>query len=882
MRTLAYLPLFLFLPFFVFSQNCKLSVDSGYPNVNSPKCGENNGLIEIKASGNGTVMYKMNNGTFQESGLFENLGPGLYEITMKDDECEIPFTTILEVQTRVEIKDIIVKNSTCNLSDGTLTIVAEGENIQYSLDGKKYQNSPKFEGLKGGTYAVFVKDKKGCDDVEKAVVVLNGTINVKKITQKNTSCGQDLGEILVSATGYGKVQYRLEGVNDWSTTNSFTNLSKGSYKVQIKDDANCVITRTINITSGFPYKLSVKDADCGSDNGEIIAKVTSVGNYTYSIDGGGTYQSSGHYKNLAPGTYQIWMDDVVNGCRIKRTVVIKEDPKFKIKIEDIVATDCATNNGSVRVTADSEVKNFQIILKDEIISENESGEFKNLGSGQYIVKVFDKFDCELSSTFTISEKNDVDIKKITPTGTACKKNEGEVKINAISKVGASLSYILDGDRTSIIPFFDQLAPGEHIIKVVSEHGCELERKFLVPEYNPISITRIDTEPTSTDCSKDGVIQVWVNGTSLEYSLDGENYQQSPRFEGLPPGVYVVYVREKGGCEKRSGDILLPKILDFKGVEVENETCKSGNGTVLMDAVGRQIQYSIDGVNYQKEPKFENLSEGNYTAFVRDKDGCVLTKKFDVKNIGDPKILNIVPNRTRCGEDNGSVTFTSLSDSDTYSINGGQFQIERKFENLPAGVHTITVRDENGCENSFEFVIQDSEAIALELIINPTICDSKNGSIEIIATGGIGELEYSIETVEGLVNISVPFSSNSVFKNLDEGQYRISVRDSVGCIESEEVGISEDCYALFPKAFAPNYNRQNECYRIQFYRPVQMDLYQIFDRWGNKVFESKNFVSTELDKWWKGQDADIGTYMVFAEYTLDEKQRNYSGSFELLR
>lgn len=882
MRTLAYLPLFLFLPFFVFSQNCKLAVDSGYPNVNSPKCGESNGLIEIKASGNGTVMYKLNNGAFQESGLFENLGPGLYEITMKDNDCEIPFTTILEVQTRVEIKDIVIKNATCNLADASLTVVAEGTNVQYSLDGKNYQKSPTFDGLKGGTYAVFVKDKNGCADVEKALVVLNGTIAVKKVSRKNTPCGQSIGEISAEATGYGNVQFRLEGVTDWMPNGLFQNLPKGSYKLQIKDDAGCIITRGVNITSGFPYKLSAKDADCGSENGEILAQVTSTGTYAYTIDGGQTYQKDGLFQNLAPGTYQVWMDDVVNGCRIKRTVVINEDPKFKIKIENVVDTDCATNNGSVLVTADDEVKNFQIILNDKVVSENTSGQFNNLAAGKYIIKVFDKFDCELSSGFTIKEKNDIEIRDITPTGTACRKNEGEVQINAVSNVGVALTYELNGNRTSIVPYFDKLTPGEHTLKVISENGCELEKKFTVPEYNPISFTRIDTEPTSTDCSKDGVIQVWVNGTGLEYSLDGKQYQKEPRFEGLSPGVYVVYVREKGGCEKRSGDILLPKILEFKGVEVEDEKCRDQNGSVVMDAVGRQIKYSIDGQNYQDSPKFENLKEGKYIAYVRDKDGCVLTREFEVVNVGDPKVLDIQPTRTICGEDNGSVTFSSLSNSDTYSLNGGAFQSDRKFDNLSAGTHTITVKDENGCENNFEFEILGSQAIEIQLTINPTICDAKNGSIEVVATGGVGELEYSIETVKGLTKISVPFAKNNIFKNLDEGEYRIQVRDSIGCVETEIVGLSEDCYALFPKAFAPNYNSQNECYRIQFYRPVQMDLYQIFDRWGNKVFESKNFVSTELDKWWKGEDADIGTYMVYAKYTLDEEQRKYSGSFELLR
>ena len=54
----------------------------------------------------------------------------------------------------------------------TLNATGKG-NYHYSLDNKKYQDSPVFENLKRGIYTVYIKDKNGCGMVSQKVVLLN-------------------------------------------------------------------------------------------------------------------------------------------------------------------------------------------------------------------------------------------------------------------------------------------------------------------------------------------------------------------------------------------------------------------------------------------------------------------------------------------------------------------------------------------------------------------------------------------------------------------------------------------------------------------------------------------------------------------------------------
>lgn len=64
------------------------------------------------------------------------------------------------------------------------------------------------------------------------------------------------------------------------------------------------------------------------------------------------------------------------------------------------------------------------------------------------------------------------------------------------------------------------------------------------------------------------IEIIVDGRGdYEYSLDGIEYQDSPIFTGLLPGIYSIYVRDKSGCGAATGEVLLlmyPKFFTPNG------------------------------------------------------------------------------------------------------------------------------------------------------------------------------------------------------------------------------------------------------------------------------------------------------------------------------
>jgi len=145
---------------------CDGSFSLNIVNQSSVRC-ESTGSVEVSAQGqNGNVMYRLDSESFQNSGTFENLEAGTYQITAQDEAgCE----ATLSVTVDEEASDLtIISNSTspsgCSEATGSLTIEAQGGNpgYQYRIDAEPFQSSAEFSSLSPGEYTVVVQDANGC------------------------------------------------------------------------------------------------------------------------------------------------------------------------------------------------------------------------------------------------------------------------------------------------------------------------------------------------------------------------------------------------------------------------------------------------------------------------------------------------------------------------------------------------------------------------------------------------------------------------------------------------------------------------------------------------------------------------------------------------
>ena len=80
------------------------------------------------------------------------------------------------------------------------------------------------------------------------------------------------------------------------------------------------------------------------------------------------------------------------------------------------------------------------------------------------------------------------------------------------------------------------------------------------------------------------------------------------------------------------------------------------------------------------------------------------------------------------------------------MDGGAFTSETSYTDLPAGSHTLDIRDDNGCIFSTAVNISSNNGpTAVDLSANNAACGADNGRININdVTGGTAPYTYSLD------------------------------------------------------------------------------------------------------------------------------------------
>ena len=153
----------------------------------------------------------------------------------------------------------------------------------------------------------------------------------------------------------------------------------------------------------------------------------------------------------------------------------------------------------------------------------------------------------------------------------------------------------------------------------------------------------------------------------------------------------------------------PCFLSADASLIPASSSSASDGTILINAsngVG-PFQYSITGgLNFQDSNLFEGLAVGLYEVQVIDDNGCLYAFDLELEACG-LSVGTIVADESEFGLFDGSITVIvggALGGLE-YSIDEGlNWQSSNLFEDLGSGTYTLLVRDEQGCENSTEVVV----------------------------------------------------------------------------------------------------------------------------------------------------------------------------------
>lgn len=171
-------------------------------------------------------------------------------------------------------------------------------------------------------------------------IVINGTATP-------TSGGASAnGSISVSATGSTGFTFNNNG-GAFQAAGTFSNLAAGNYTITAKDDAGCTSTKSFTVAVGNCPAITISSVNIGSDKcsnntGKITVTANGSTGFTYTINGGTSYQASNIFSSLATGNFTIGVKDA-NGCVSTNTTTVpvaSSGPLFA-SVKALMLANCA-------------------------------------------------------------------------------------------------------------------------------------------------------------------------------------------------------------------------------------------------------------------------------------------------------------------------------------------------------------------------------------------------------------------------------------------------------------------------------------------------------------------------------------------------------------
>jgi len=360
-------------------------------------------------------------------------------------------------------------------------------------------------------------------------------------------------------------------------------------------------------------------------------------------------------------------------------------------------------------------------------------------SGEYHISVLDDLGCSFISKplFIDVELEVLDIQAILTDQTCAYISNGTIELSIDSP---NMPYIISWSNGANTAIIENLDAGTYSVTVTDSNGC-----FTTETYVLVPPEIIDATVTG-DCISG--VEVYVNdgfaGAVYQWYLDGVLI---PGAVGNPfaipsnaSGEYFVEVSNGTECTESypiQVDIEVD-VLDISGYVVGLTCFELSIGSISLDA--NQINFPLTYLwsNGETSADIDNLAAGSYTVTVTDANGCSGEMEFTV-NGPDPFINTLVVIQPDMGN-LGSATITSNGGVQPYTYQWSNGNTTNSDDNLSAGLYSITITDENGCQEILEF------EITTNFFVNTSFTDvscfgSCDGAISLSVDGP--DITYSV-------------------------------------------------------------------------------------------------------------------------------------------
>jgi gliding motility-associated-like protein len=392
--------------------------------------------------------------------------------------------------------------------------------------------------------------------------------------------------------------------------------------------------------------------------------------------------------------------------------------------------------------------------------------------------------------------------------------------------------------------------GKEIIPAGAVNGCDSIINVNFTFY-PASIGTI----TDTLCQTESIV---ING--ITYSKDN------------PTGTITIVKGSKNGC-----DSILNVNLYFFPVKTDTILVLPPDGDSVV----------INGVTFTKKNNIALTINPQQTI-----QGCLSYSYIIVQFPPDIISTNISVSPETCPGENDGIFILS-------AIKGCRNQIVKfkdlvyrdpalplVFNGLSPGKYELTIEGDEGCFYTESIIIKSSRSE--QFVIIKDLFSVEKGTVTEINPGISPRpaiIKWSPSTFLSCSDCIVPILSDSAVST----QYILTLTNADGCTFSYNIRleIREKLTSIvFPNIFTPNGDGKNDSWKVLFTKSEKINQLNIYDRWGNKVYEIISEPSIDYISW-EGNMGSIpvesGVYIYMAQIKNFNGQITYkTGDITLMR
>ena len=507
----------------------------------------------------------------------------------------------------------------------------------------------------------------------------------------------------------------------------------------------------------------------------LMAKITGGEQpYIWTWTGGLSGESP---KDVAPGTYSVTVTDVKGKARIGEIKV--PDPRIKVFAKQkrpISAPDMSDGAASLEILPNP-AGTKTIWDNGETLAIAEK-----LSAGEHTVTISDEKGCTVIAKVMISEVAQPVFASITEkVAIKCAGGNG---ILALEIKGGKKNYQIQWSNPSIVGEMpNNVTAGTYTVTVTDATKATCTAVITLKQPEALVVSALVQAPAST-IGGDGKALAQAKGGTGAFFFKWDNGETVFAATKLPAGDRSLTVTDANGCSTTALFVIPENVmtLTVNISEKEKIKCADGKSALTVEVKGGKGGPKFAWNNPAlsgKDPV--NVPAGDYVVTVTDVAGTTQTATIKVK-APQPLVASAIAQGVVSpgGSDGKALCSTSGGSIVGHSFLWDNGEITAATLRLNAGLHYVTVTDDNGCTATASVMMTET-VVPLEVSISEKTkikCVGDKAALVVQVSGGKANYKY------GWSNPALIGESTSAAA----GDYVLTVTDAAGATKTTTIKV----------------------------------------------------------------------------------------------